>query len=342
MIRVTLRQFRMEAAVSFGVLAALAVVLAVTGPHLAQTNDAFQRACNAAGDCATARNPVLGVDLGLQSGLPFLVTVAPALIGIFFGATLVARELETGTFRFAWTQSVTLRRWVAVKLVLVGLAAMAVAALLTWMVDWWMSPLDAVNNNRFDLSNFGFHGVAPIGYAAFAFALGASAGVLLRRTVPAMAATLVGFIAARLAVEYRIRPHLAAPLHESLSLSSTGHFGTLVASASTGASSLAPPRITIPSDWVLSTAVVDRAGHALTRQHLVDACPAYGQRPDPATIQSAHAACISKLSATFHTVVTYQPGRRFWPFQWAETGIFLAAALVLCGFTYWWLRRSHA
>ena len=61
-----------------------------------------------------------------------------------------------------------------------------------------------------------------------------------------------------------------------------------------------------------------------------------GAKPD------AINACITKLSATIHTVVSYQPASRFWPFQWAEMGIFLAAALALCGFTYWWLRRRYA
>ena len=222
MIRLTLRQFRTEAAISSGLLAALAIVLAVTGPHLAQVNDAFQSACKAARDCATAPNPVFEVDKPLQGSLPFVVQVAPALIGFFFGAPLIAREFETGTFRLAWTQSVTLRRWLAVKLGLVGLAAMVVGGLLTWMVDWWMSPLDAANKNRFDPAPFSIHGVAPIGYAAFAFALGATAGVLLRRTVPAMGATLVRFVVARLAVEHWVRPNLAAPLQQSLSLLTHG------------------------------------------------------------------------------------------------------------------------
>jgi hypothetical protein len=53
-------------------------------------------------------------------------------------------------------------------------------------------------------------------------------------------------------------------------------------------------------------------------------------------------ACLTRLTSTFHTVVTYQPPSRFWSFQWAEMGIFLAAALALCGFTYWWLRRQYA
>ena len=147
------------------------------------------------------------------------MVVVPALIGLFFGAPLVARELETGTFRLAWTQSVTRRRWLAVKFAVVGIASMVIGGLVTWMADWWASPLDAVNQNRFGLGNFGLQGVAPIGYAAFAFALGATAGVLLRRTVAAMAVTGVGFAAARLAVTYWVRPNLASPVHESLPLS---------------------------------------------------------------------------------------------------------------------------
>ncbi len=350
MIRLTLRQFRAQAVTSFGLLVALAIVLVVTGPHLAHVNEAFQRACKAAGDCATASNPVFGVDPTLQNALPLIVTFVPALIGLFYGAPLVARELETGTFRLAWTQSVTLRRWLTVKLGLVGFAAMLVSGLLTWMVDWWASPIDAATKNSFNPVEFGWHGVAPIGYAAFAFVLGVTAGVLLRRTVPAMGVTLVGIVAARLVVEHWVRPNLASPLHQSLSLVNTG-FGSMGLSASTGALSLYPPFVTIPNIWMLSTAVIDKSGHVLTSHYFVHACPAFVQfptefpttPPPQAVVQAAHAACINKLvSATFHTVVTYQPDSRFWPFQWAEMGIFLAAGLTLCALTYWWLRRQYA
>jgi hypothetical protein len=344
MIRVTLRQVRTEAIAGLAALAVLAIVLLVTGPHLAHVNHAFAQACKATGDCGTGSNPVFRVDMQLQGVVPLLVTIAPALLGIFFGAPLIARELETGTFRLAWTQSVTRRRWLAVKLGLVGLASMAIGGLLTWMADWWASPLDAATQDRFNPVRFGWHGVAPIGYAAFAFAVGATAGVLLRRTIPAMGATLAAFIVARLAVEDWVRPNLASPLHRSLSLLSTG-FGGLNLSGNPGHTlSLAPPPEFIPNGWVLSTAVLDRSGHALTVERLLRACPAFGQfpPPSPATMQSAHARCVHRLAATFRTVVTYQPGSRFWPFQWAELGIFVAGALALCGVTYWWLQRQYA
>ena len=102
--------------------------------------------------------------------------------------------------------------------------------------------------------------------------------------------------------------------------------------------------------------VLDRGGQqggaCADGQYLLHACPA--SQPGPKQLAAAGGttggragtaqfeACINKLSATLHTVVTYQPASRFWPFQWAEMGIFLAAALALCGLTYWWLRRQYA
>ena len=71
----------------------------------------------------------LSHDKFLRDLLGPLMLAVPALLGIFWGAPLVARELETGTYRLAWTQSVTRTRWLAVKVALVGLASVAVAGL---------------------------------------------------------------------------------------------------------------------------------------------------------------------------------------------------------------------
>jgi hypothetical protein len=221
-----------------------------------------------------------------------------------------------------------------------GLVALGIGGLLTWMIDWWMGPFDAASQSRFDPLDFGFHGVAPIGYAAFAFALGVTAGVVLRRTVAAMGATLMGFVAARFAVTSWVRPNLATPFHESLSFSAAHP----VIGLQGGSFSLIPPLVHIPNGWVYSAVVVDGSGRALTSDGLGQACPALGQlvaAGPPSGPPTAVHACIDKLAATFHTLVTYQPASRFWPFQLAETGIFLAGALALCGLAWWWLRRRY-
>lgn len=347
MIRMTLRQFRAEAVIVAAVLAALAILLAITGSQLAHANDDFQAACAAAGDCTSVTNPAVSLYRPLQIALPLLAMVAPALMGMFLGAPLLARELDTGTFRLAWTQSVTQRRWLATKLGLVGLAAMIAGGLLTWMTTWWARPLDAISQDRFDPMNFGYHGIVPIGYAALAFALGAATGALLRRPVPAMAVTLVGFVAARLAATYWIRPNLATPVQASVSLSQAAPrfmLSPIRAGATGGTVSVVPGDAHIPGAWVYSAAIVDRAGHPPTQQQLDQACPALGQLSQPGHLigPDDFKTCTDNLSATFHTVVSYQPASRFWLFQWAETGIFLAAALLLCGLTYWWINRRYA
>jgi ABC-type transport system involved in multi-copper enzyme maturation permease subunit len=49
--------------------------------------------------------------------IPSLLQALPALIGAFVGAPVLARELETGTFRYAWTQGFGRWRWTLAKLV---------------------------------------------------------------------------------------------------------------------------------------------------------------------------------------------------------------------------------
>ena len=203
MIRLAWRQFRAEGAIGLGVLVVVAVVLAATGPHLM---DVYR----------STPHQVLTTDPRLQNALAALVLIVPALVGVFFGAPLVARELEAGTYRLAWTQSVTRVRWLAVKLALVGLASSLLVGGLSLMVAWWANPINIVNADRFTPANFGVSGIVPFGYALFAFALGATTGIPFRRTLPAMATTLVGFVGVRLAVTFWIRRPLRRTARQGL------------------------------------------------------------------------------------------------------------------------------
>jgi hypothetical protein len=344
------RQFRIQAAAAFVALAAAAIVLAITGAHLANLYDTSGIAtCKAPSNCDALDSAFLGHEKVLQNLLGPLLLAVPALLGIFWGAPLVAREVETGTYRLAWTQSVTRTRWLAVKVGLLGLASIAVAGLFSLMITWWSSPIDRVDVNRFTPGTFDERGIVAIGYGAFAFALGLAAGALIRRTVPAMAATLLAFVGARLAMTYWVRPHLIAPAHTSADLGSASGLGFEGGGPSGVTFVAGPPHI--PNAWVYSDRIVDKAGHAPTSQllhtFLLRACPAIGTPPrqipagararpaNPAAFQ----ACITKLSTRFHETVTYQPAGRYWTFQACETAIFLAVALMLTGVSFWWVRR---
>ncbi len=290
----------------------------------------------------------------LRMWLSVLVVVVPGLLGAFWGAPLVAAELESGSFRLAWTQDVSRVRWLALRLAVGGLAGMAVAGLLSWVVTWWASPLDRGGLDQF--GSFDSRDVVPAGYAAFAFALGVLLGALLRRTVPAMAATLAGFTAARVAFRLLARPVLLPPVTQALALdpATTGY-------GSSGFLPLAPPPSLqpaapdLPDAWVTSIGIVNGKGDGLTGSVLAGNCPDIGRGGgggivNPFANGSSHVPasqgvadtthdCVARIAATYHEVVTYQPASRYWPLQWEELGVFLAAALLLAAACAWRVRR---
>ncbi len=236
MIWLTWRQFRAQAYAALATLAVIGIAFVITGPHLNSLYDTSGiPTCQAHGDCGTVISNFINELKGIDSILYFVglgvLYVGPGLIGVFWGAPLVTRELEAGTFRMTWNQSVTRTRWIAVKLGLVGLASMAAAGLLSLMMSWWASPINQANAlnttrngssslNRLTPLLFGASGIVPVGYAAFAFALGVTAGVLIRRTLPAMAITLAVFAVIQIVMPTVVRPHLIAPGHVTVALSS--------------------------------------------------------------------------------------------------------------------------
>ena len=258
----------------------------------------------------------------------------PGIIGLFWGAPLVARELETGTYRLAWTQSVTRTRWLAVKLAVVGLTSMAVAGLFSLMVSWWASPFDTVNANRFSPPNFDERGIVVIGFAAFAFALGVTAGVVIRRTLPAMATTLVAFVFARLAVIQWIRPHLIAPAVKS----------AWTPPRAAGGPPPFPPHRNTNADLRPTDHADRHPAPKVAGPHRPGSPvgPPEDRRQAPSGAQHALQECVTKVATKYHLVTTYQPAGRYWAFQWYELAIFVAAALVLSGMCFWFVRRRLA
>ncbi len=321
MIWLAWRQFRTQAVAIFGALAILAVILIITGLQLRHWYDTSGITnCTTAGDCDTVTTAFVAHYRWLQTLLgQILLLLFPAVMGVFWGAPLVARELDTGTYRLAWTQSVTRTRWLAGKITVVGLASVAASGLLSLMVTWWFSPIDKVGDSRFDPSVFQVRDIVPLGYAAFGFALGVAAGLLIRRTLPAMATTLVGYIAAQIVVVTWIRPHFATALQTSTPLQvSSGSGSTQVKLAGTS-----------PGDWIVSKQLLDPAGHAITGAL---------KFPSPGAACNATNSCL----AGYRQVITYQPANRFWPFQIYETAVFTGAALLLLALCFWWINDYRA
>lgn len=351
MIRLSWRQFRLQPAIAVGILVLLGVLLAITGPTLVHRfHTSGAAACTDTGNCPQSADAFTNSFHALQIVVNAALYVVPALIGMFWGAPLVARELETGTYRLAWTQGVSRTRWLVTKLAVVGLATAAAAGLLALAATWWSSPIDAVFDNRLTPSMFGQRGIAPVAYAVVAFALGVFAGVVIRRTVAAMAAALAAFGAVRLVLTYWVRPYLL-PRH-------TFSFSPKLAG-------LVRPELTSPpaGSWIISTETVNRAGRPIQDGGSLDLGQSIVYRPATHTLSIPGAgtchgvaaaangpftqsgkqgilACIQHLGV--HQQFSYLPAGDYWPLQGIESAICLVLAAALGAASLWWLRHRIA
>jgi hypothetical protein len=360
MIWLTWRQARAQAAMTVAALALLAAILALTGPGLADDYSSGIAACTSeSGGCSEFLQRFFHDNHNAFLAVTAVALVLPALIGLFCGAPLIARELETGTYQLVWNQTITRTRWLAVKVGLVGLAAMTSAGLGSLAVSWWAGPIDksaAGDFPRMAPMVFDARGIVPIGYAAFAFALGVTVGMLVRRTVPAMALTLVVFVVVQIAMPLLLRPHLIPPIRSTVEVSASNLDGIMVPPGGgvPRARFQAPETGTdagrFAGAWVLSSQTVDASGRAIDSIPVSRSGPCGPgrmggpeQQPAGAKPGDALSACFAEINRLgYRQRVTYQPSSRFWAFQSYETGIYAALALGLAGFCFWWLRHRFA
>jgi len=338
MIWLTWRQFRTQALVGFAVTVAVAAVfLATRGSLLALARDTGYTGCTTGCD-QVAEQFVRQAQIQfygrlLQDGSA-LMFILPALVGLFWGAPLVARELETGTHRLVWNQTVSRNRWIAVKLGGIGLAAAVFAGLSSWALTAWASPIDKADTWITPLV-FPVRGVVPIGYAVLAFVAGVTVGMVLRRTVAAMAVTLLVVVVAMVGVslggQYLVshatyEAALAPDWDGGLSLSPADETRRIRLEVE-------PP---IRHTWILTNQILKTStGKAYDGPYDPDYCGMNAPKgPD---------ACRKWLSDQGLTQkVSYIGPDKFWTLQWRELGVLLVASSLLAIFCVWWIRRRVA
>ena len=334
MLWLTWRQFRAQAAVAAAGLTLLAVYLVVLGRSLRDDRADLLAGCAGGTLCALARDQLVESYGAQVTLLRVLALAVPALVGTFWGAPLIARELELGTHRLVWSQTVTRVRWLAVKLSVIGLVAVAVALVVSLVLGWSTQPYEDVEQSRFAPVVFAASGVVPVGHAVFAFVLGTTVSLLVRRTVPAMAITLGVFVALQVLVPAVVREHVRP------AESATVGFDRTVMERASGIGSSGPPTADnpvsihgyrIPGAWMLTSdaPLLTREGKPVSMAAL-ERCGAGGL--------GETATCLARDG--MHFVVRYQPAERYWTFQWLETAGYLVLSLVLVGVCRWRVRRA--
>ncbi len=320
------RQHRIQFYIGAALLAAFAVVIVITGAQVANQFHAAQATCAAGHGCRQLGGLFMGSHV---VGFLVIATLgAPLVVGLFWGAPLVAAEAEAGTTQFAWMQSVTRWRWLRFKIGWMMLAAAVWGGVISALVTWWSSPTNAEQLNQFNPGRFDLMDLVPVGYSLFAMALGIASGALLRRTLPAVAVTLAGFVAVRVVITLWVRPHYMAAV-------------TMFSSVVSGAG---------PSGayWKLAQGVLGPNGQPVPQPNNVPYLDGIPQNVLPASCWPAvngpsgpTPACVQAL-AHYRSFITYQPASRFWAFQGIETGIFVVLAASLVAFTVLLLLRRDA
>ena len=315
---VTWRQHRIALGGVAALLGAWALYLWPGGLQL-------HRAYAAAADCHPASSIACGEIMGnfnyaygttaLHSAV--WLHMVPALIGAFAGAPVLAHELETGTFQYTWTQGFGRWRWTLAKLVPLSIVVAAAAGVFSLLFSWYYQPFLADGQRPpFAPEVFDLRGVAFAAWTLAAFAIGALAGMLIRRVVPAIAATLAAYTGLPLAADLYLRQHYAAPL-----LTSNPNV---------------PGSAWIMTQWWTKDGKFAFAGR-LSDNLLMHVCPSPGPYKQS---QETVTRCLVHHGYTQWT--SYQPSSRFWPFQWIEGGWLLALTVLLIAATLWLVRRRAA
>lgn len=329
MIWVTWRQHRTENLIALGLMAAFGTVLLITGMRIASSyHDLGIGACLPPGhdtqhcqDSLTAFTRAVGA---LTAPLPW-ANFLPLVFGVLLAAPLIL-DLESGTYRLAWTQSVTRTRWILGKLVLISLAAAVVGVALALAFAWWRAPLDHLYGAIQPNDSFDFEGVVPIGYVLFAVALVITTGTFFRRAIPAIGVSFVLFLVTRVQIQEHVRPYLLPPVKK-----------VFPATVNPGG-----PAAAMPRSWVLDSGFSDRLGHAIPDQTAFRQMEACMSSVGPLTkgspqMQAALASCAR--AHHLYNYVLYQPASRFWSLQLTELALYAVISALLLGITVWWVRN---
>ena len=169
----------------------------------------------------------------------------------------------------------------------------------------------------------------PIGYAIFAFTLGVTLGMLIRRSIPAMAATLAVYAVVIFAMQGWIRENLVSAEQITRPLDLTAGIDRLLINDTDNSIEVVGSD-NLPDAWVLTNQSITESGEVFSGPVDLAACGP----------QANFNQCEQWIdSLGLRQDLTYHPASHFWPLQLIETGIFVGIAVLLAGFCFWWTRR---
>jgi hypothetical protein len=321
----------------FGII--LLIFAAVTIPgsiHFWHSYQHVLATCGQTDTCDQIRNTVFhsategmvvnSVKLSLL-GLPFI-------LGLFWGAPLIAKEYVDNTNKLVWTQGVSRRKWLTAKLAWTLLATALYAGVFAVLATWFSRTGNAINGDRFEPLAFSSQALVPVAATIFAVAVGVALGAWLKKILPALGATLVLLLVLQVTIPLTARPHYQPAQVSTVALDQLGkrEFRPLGPSG---------------KEWVIDTKLITDRGQVLDTNSPPRQCVIKpgGDKAKGGAFSTGNGpiiglACITSLG--YHWEVKYQPTYRYWNFQWVETALYLSLAGVAIAATYWLVLKRDA
>ncbi|MGW3634684.1 ABC transporter permease [Streptomyces sp. NPDC005122] len=305
------RQNRTAFWIGLAAAAAVAVYAAVQHQHAAAAAAAQHLdACHGRETSAACLKSLLAFEkehqFPLRRPLQAMVLL-PFLFGLFLGGPQLAQELESGTYRTVTTQSVTRTHWIVAKIGVPLAVTAFVSSVFAAAMTWWWHPVAAALGPLFPWQGwYPFYGVGPVvvGLSVLLYLLGATLGLVLRRTVLAMGATLAAG-AGLFALLEQVRPYL---------------WPVRTVSAQHTSEPPAPG-----GSWLLQDGPLSTDG-----RHVSEVTDCYAQ--------SDFRRCLTEHGITGHWA-RYHPVTDLWPLQWTAMGLCVTLGVALVALSVWWIRK---
>ena len=254
------------------------------------------------------------------------------LFGSILGVSAVAREVERGTTRLAWTQSFSRSQWLMSKYIVnIGILS-AIFAPMCFLLAWWIGA--AHYSARIAPSGFPIAGFLPLLYSIVAFTLVVTLGLFIRRAGWTLAAGLVMAVLVMITVEVRVRPLLVTP--DFVVVSSV----QITQGSSSGFySSGGPPS----NSWGRGFGLIPRGTKKTpSTATLTVSTNKMNQCMTPARSGSptGYEYCLKHLDLEY--IGLFVPNSDFWYLQSLEGSIYFGFALLLTGVSFATVRRMRA
>jgi hypothetical protein len=139
--------------------------------------------------CEEAGRAFYDIQNKQASPVQTLLIVLPFLLGVLVGVPLIARELERGTSRLAWSLAPSRTHWFLTRLVPVLLAVFVVSLVAGLAADRLMGATEPTADPFRSFAGFGGRGIVLAARATFIFAVGVAVGSVIGSVLPALIVT---------------------------------------------------------------------------------------------------------------------------------------------------------